>query len=93
VILDDALAAPNLFSEDDYLRCGPPRSLLCLPLLEAGKAGLGLLSWKTPDPRHAFTPDRDCSAGSCWRRKAAISLGESRPLYDLQQEKQRAQAR
>ena len=36
VILDDA-SRPNLFSEDDYLRGRPAKSILCLPLIKQGR--------------------------------------------------------
>jgi len=37
VILDDA-SRPNQFSEDDYLRGRPAKSILCLPLIKQGRS-------------------------------------------------------
>ena len=83
VILDDA-SRPNLFSEDDYLRCRPPRSLLCLPLLRQGKLA-GLLYLENTLTSHAFTPDRTAVL-ELLAAQAAISLENAGLYTDLQQE-------
>ena len=82
VILDDA-SRPNLFSEDEYLRRRPPRSILCLPLLRQGRLA-GLLYLENTLTSHAFTPDR-IALLELLAAQAAISLENTRLYSDLQE--------
>src|SRR4029077_13956679 len=56
VILDDA-SKPNIFSEDDYLRGRPAKSILCLPLIKQGRL-TALLYLENTLSSHAFPPNR-----------------------------------
>ena len=82
VILDDA-SRPNLFSEDDYLRGRPARSILCLPLIKQGRL-TGLLYLENRLTSHAFTPDR-IAVLDLLAAQAAISLENTRLYSDLQE--------
>ena len=82
VILDDA-SRPNLFSEDEYLRRRPPRSILCLPLLRQGRLA-GLLYLENTLTSHAFTPGR-IALLELLAAQAAISLENTRLYSDLQE--------
>jgi PAS domain S-box-containing protein len=82
VILDD-VARPNLFSEDEYLRGGPARSVLCLPLIKQGQL-TGLLYLENRLTSHAFTPDR-IAVLDLLAAQAAISLENTRLYSDLQE--------
>jgi PAS domain S-box-containing protein len=82
VILDDA-ARPNLFSEDDYLRGRPARSVLCLPLLKQGRL-TGLLYLENRLTSHAFTPER-IAVLDLLAAQAAISLENTRLYSDLRE--------
>jgi PAS domain S-box-containing protein len=80
VILEDA-TKPNLFSEDEYLSGGAPRSLLCLPLVRQGTLG-GLLYLENTLTSHAFTPARTAVL-EVLASQAAISLENTRLYGDL----------
>jgi PAS domain S-box-containing protein len=82
VILDDA-SRPSLFSEDEYLRRRPPRSILCLPLLRQGRLA-GLLYLENTLTSHAFTPER-VTVLELLAAQAAISLENTRLYSDLQE--------
>jgi PAS domain S-box-containing protein len=82
VILDDA-SRPNLFSEDEYLRGGLARSILCLPLIKQGRL-TGLLYLENTLTSHAFTPDR-IAVLDLLAAQAAISLENTRLYSDLQE--------
>ena len=82
VILEDP-TQPNLFSEDEYLKRDPPRSLLCLPLLRQGTLS-GLLYLENSLTSHAFTPAR-ASVLELLASQAAISLENARLYVDLQE--------
>jgi PAS domain S-box-containing protein len=82
VILDDA-SRPNLFSEDDYLRCRQSRSILCLPLIKQGQL-TGLLYLENTLTSHAFPPDR-IAILELLAAQAAISLENTRLYSDLQE--------
>jgi PAS domain S-box-containing protein len=86
VILDDA-SRPSLFSEDEYLRRRPPRSILCLPLLRRGKLA-GLLYLENTLTSHAFTPERVVPL-ELLAAQAAISLENTRLYSDLQEREAR----
>jgi PAS domain S-box-containing protein len=82
VVLGDC-SRPTLFSEDDYLRSGRAKSLLCLPLINQTQLR-GLLYLENTLTSHAFAPDRiailEVIAG-----QAAISLENTRLYNDLQE--------
>jgi PAS domain S-box-containing protein len=82
VILDDA-SRPNLFSEDDYLRSQPAKSILCLPLIKQGRL-TGLLYLENTLTSHAFAPDR-IAILELLAAQAAISLENTRLYSDLQE--------
>jgi PAS domain S-box-containing protein len=82
VILDDA-TRPNLFSEDDYLRGRPARSVLCLPLIKQGQS-TGLLYLENRLTSQALTPDR-IAVLDLLAAQAAISLENTRLYSDLQE--------
>ena len=82
VILDDA-SKPNLFSEDDYLRGRPAKSILCLPLIKQGRL-TALLYLENTLTSHAFTPDR-IAVLELLAAQAAISLENTRLYSDLQE--------
>ena len=82
VILEDA-AKPNLFSEDEYLSGGQPRSLLCLPLMRQGTLS-GLLYLENTLASHAFTPARTALL-ELLASQEAISLENTRLYGDLKE--------
>jgi PAS domain S-box-containing protein len=82
VILDDA-SKPNIFSEDDYLRDRPAKSILCLPLIKQGQL-TALLYLENTLSTHAFTPDR-IAVLDLLAAQAAISLENTRLYSDLQE--------
>lgn len=82
VLLDHA-SRPNLFSEDDYLRGGKAKSVLCLPLIKQGQL-TGLLYLENALTSHAFTPSR-IAVLDLLAAQAAISLENTRLYSDLQE--------
>jgi hypothetical protein len=62
-----ATTRPNLFSEDDYLRGRPTKSILCLPLINQGRLTERLYLENT-STSYAFNPDR-IAILNCWRRE------------------------
>jgi PAS domain S-box-containing protein len=82
VILDDA-SKPNIFSEDDYLRGRPAKSILCLPLIKQGRL-TALLYLENTQTSHAFSPDR-IAVLEMLAAQAAISLENTRLYSDLQE--------
>ena len=82
VILDDA-SRPNLFSDDDYLRIRPTKSVLCLPLIKQGRL-TGLLYLENTLTSYAFPPDR-IAVLELLAAQAAISLENTRLYSDLQE--------
>ena len=82
VILDDA-SRPNLFSEDNYLRGRPAKSILCLPLIKQGRL-TALLYLENTLSSHAFPPDR-IAVLELLAAQAAISLENTRLYSDLQE--------
>ncbi|MDI1442592.1 AAA family ATPase [Polyangium sp. 6x1] len=83
VILDDA-AAPNLFSEDVYVRDRRPRSVLCLALVKQGTL-VGVLYLENNLTPRVFTADR-ISMLELLASQSAISLENARLYTQLQQE-------
>ncbi|MDI1432550.1 AAA family ATPase [Polyangium sorediatum] len=83
VILDDA-AAPNLFSEDAYVRERRPRSVLCLALVKQGTL-VGMLYLENNLTPRVFTADRIAML-ELLASQAAISLENARLYTLLQQE-------
>jgi PAS domain S-box-containing protein len=83
VILNDA-AAPNLFSDDDYVRATQPRSVLCLPLMKQAKLA-GILYLENNLMPDAFTPGR-VAVLELIASQAAISLENACLYAKLQQE-------
>jgi GAF domain-containing protein len=81
VILDDA-SRPNLFSEDEYLRGRPTKSILCLPLIKQGQL-TGLLYLENTLTSHVFTSAR-ISVLELLASQAAISLENARLYAELQ---------
>jgi GAF domain-containing protein len=82
VILDDA-SKPSIFSEDDYLRGRPAKSILCLPLIKQGRL-TGLLYLENTLSSYAFPPDR-IAILELLAAQAAISLENTRLYSDLQE--------
>jgi PAS domain S-box-containing protein len=82
VILDDA-SKPNLFSEDDYLRGRPAKSILCLPLMKQGRL-TALLYLENTLSSYAFPPAR-IAILELLAAQAAISLENTRLYSDLQE--------
>jgi PAS domain S-box-containing protein len=82
VIVEDASRA-HLFSDDDYLRGRPTKSILCLPLIKQGKL-TGLLYLENTLTSYAFTPDR-IAILEVLAAQAAISLENTRLYSDLQE--------
>ncbi|KRR03397.1 trifunctional serine/threonine-protein kinase/ATP-binding protein/sensor histidine kinase [Bradyrhizobium valentinum] len=82
VILDDA-SKPNLFSEDDYLRGRPAKSILCLPLMKQGRL-TALLYLENTLSSYAFPPER-IAILELLAAQAAISLENTRLYSDLQE--------
>jgi PAS domain S-box-containing protein len=86
VVLDDALA-PNLCSEDEYVRRKRPRSVLCLPIVQQTKLVGALYLENNLTPR-AFTSDR-VAVLELLASQAAISLQNARLYADLQHNEDR----
>ena len=82
VILDDA-SKPHLFSEDDYLRGRPAKSILCLPLMKQGRL-TALLYLENTLSSYAFPPER-IAILELLAAQAAISLENTRLYSDLQE--------
>jgi PAS domain S-box-containing protein len=82
VILDDA-SKLNIFSEDDYLRGRPAKSILCLPLIKQGRL-TALLYLENTLSSYAFPPDR-IAILELLAAQAAISLENTRLYSDLQE--------
>jgi PAS domain S-box-containing protein len=82
VLLDDA-AKPNIFSEDEYLRGRPTKSILCLPLIKQGRL-MALLYLENTLSSYAFPPDRVTTL-ELLAAQAAISLENTRLYGDLQE--------
>jgi PAS domain S-box-containing protein len=82
MILDDT-SRPNLFSEDDYLRGGQAKSILCIPLIKQGRL-TGLLYLENTLASHAFPPDR-IAILELLAAQAAISLENTRLYTDLRE--------
>jgi PAS domain S-box-containing protein len=82
VILDDA-SKPNIFSEDDYLRARPAKSILCMPLIKQGRL-TALLYLENTQTSHAFSPDR-IAILEMLAAQATISLENTRLYSDLQE--------
>ena len=82
VILDDA-SKLNIFSEDDYLRGRPAKSILCLPLIKQGRS-TALLYLENTLSSYAFSPDR-IAILELLAAQAAISLENTRLYSDLQE--------
>jgi PAS domain S-box-containing protein len=88
VILDDA-SKPNLFSEDEYLRGRPIKSILCLPLIKQARL-TGLLYLENTLTSHAFPRDR-IAILDLLAAQAAISLENTRLYSDLQEREAKVQ--
>ena len=86
VILDDA-SKPNIFSEDDYLRGRPAKSILCLPLVKQGRS-TALLYLENRLSSHAFPPDR-IAILELLAAQAAISLENTRLYSELEEREAR----
>jgi PAS domain S-box-containing protein len=86
VILDDA-SKPNIFSEDNYLRGRPAKSILCLPLIKQGRPA-ALLYLENTLSSYAFSPDR-IAILELLAAQAAISLENTRLYSDLQEREAR----
>jgi PAS domain S-box-containing protein len=82
VILDDT-SKSNIFSEDDYLRGRPAKSILCLPLIKQGRL-TALLYLENTLSSYAFPPDR-IAILELLAAQAAISLENTRLYSDLQE--------
>ncbi len=82
VIIDDA-SKSGLFSEDDYLRDGRSKSILCLPLIKQGEL-TGILLLENTLASHAFTPARIAML-ELLTAQAAISLENTRLYSDLRE--------
>src|SRR5262249_18334140 len=80
VLLDDA-SRPSVFSEDEYLRHGPARSILCLPLLRQDRLA-GLLYLENTLTSHAFTAER-MAVLELLAAQAAILLENTPPYQRL----------
>jgi PAS domain S-box-containing protein len=77
VVLDDA-SVSNLYSQDEYVRAKPPRSVLCLPIVNQMKL-IGALYLENNLTPRAFTSDR-IAVLEMLASQAAISL-ENANLY------------
>ncbi len=82
VILDDA-GRPNPFSDDEYIRATPARSILCLPLIKQGQV-VALLYLENNLAPGVFTPAR-VAVLKLLASEAATSLENSRLYRDLQE--------
>ncbi|WP_434426400.1 AAA family ATPase [Nannocystis pusilla] len=83
VILDDA-AAPNMFSDDPYVRERRPRSVLCLALVKQGTL-VGVLYLENNLTPRVFTADRIAML-ELLASQSAISLENARLYTELQRE-------
>ncbi len=83
VILDDA-AAPNLFSDDAYVRARRPRSVLCLALVKQ-RTLVGVLYLENNLTPRAFTEGRIAML-ELLASQSAISLENARLYTQLQRE-------
>jgi PAS domain S-box-containing protein len=81
VILDDA-SKPNLFSDDDYLRDRPSKSILCMPIIKRREL-TGILLFENTTISLAFTPAR-IAVLELLAAQAAISLENATLYSDLQ---------
>ena len=82
VILGDA-GRPNPFSDDQYIRATPARSILCLPLIKQGQV-VALLYLENNLAPGVFTPDK-VAVLKLLASEAATSLENSRLYRDLQE--------
>jgi PAS domain-containing protein len=83
VVLDDA-SANSAYSEDEYVRCRGPRSVLCLPIVKQTTL-VGVLYLENQLAPRAFTPDR-VALLELLALQAAISLENARLYTDLHRE-------
>jgi predicted ATPase/signal transduction histidine kinase/ActR/RegA family two-component response regulator len=83
VILDDA-SAPNVFSDDEYIRRNRVRSILCLPLIKQATL-IGVLYLENNLTPGVFTPARSAVL-KLIASQAAISLENAHLYTDLKQE-------
>jgi predicted ATPase/signal transduction histidine kinase len=81
VLLGDA-SQHQSHSEDEYIRCKRPKSLLCLPILKQAKV-IGALYLENSLTAHAFTPGR-MAVLDVLASQAAISLENARLYSDLE---------
>jgi predicted ATPase/signal transduction histidine kinase len=79
-----ALAAENLFAEDEYVRQRRPKSILCLPLVKQARM-MGVLYLENNLLLGVFTPKR-LEMLELLASQAAISLDHARLYADLIQE-------
>jgi GAF domain-containing protein len=86
VVLDDALVE-NQFSDDDYIRNRPVRSILCIPLITRRDL-VGVLYLENILAPQAFAQHR-LTALEMLASQAAISLKNARLHLDLQHENNR----
>ena len=82
MILGDA-GRPNPFSDDQYIRATPARSILCLPLIKQGQVS-ALLYLENNLAPGVFTPDK-VAVLKLLASEAATSLENSRLYRDLQE--------
>jgi len=87
VVLEDA-AADNPFSDDDYMRQHPARSVLCMPLLKQTRL-VGVLYLENNLAFGVFTPDR-MTLLKLLASEAAISIENARLYRDLQEREREA---
>ena len=78
VILDDA-SKSSLFSDDNYLRDGRSKSILCLPLIKQGDL-TGILLLENTLASHVFTPARNRGTGTAGGAGGDLA-GEHAPLW------------
>jgi signal transduction histidine kinase len=88
VVLEDA-AADNPFSDDDYMRQHPARSVLCLPLLKQTRL-VGVLYLENNLASGVFTPAR-MTLLKLLASEAAISIENARLYRDLQEREREAE--
>ena len=77
VILDDA-GRPNPFSDDEYIRATPARSMLCLPLIKQGQVGRPALPREQPGSRCVHA--RQGRSVEAARLRGGDLAGEQPPL-------------
>jgi signal transduction histidine kinase len=87
VVFDDA-SVENQFSQDDYIRNGPVRSILCIPLITQRDL-VGVLYLENILVPHALGRYR-LAALEMLASQAAISLKNARLRLDLQHENNRS---